>query len=88
MSVVCTPGGASKQCIFAPLKVHLQGVLSHTWGTCASGKNISMLFSGYRFGAKAQIFSPNPLGNQPINTTPFIHNYSFKHKEVQWEGKH
>jgi len=29
---------------------------------------------------KIQFFSPNPVKNIPINTTPFIHKYLFKTK--------
>jgi len=51
-------------------------------------KNNFLLFFLYEFEEKVQFFSPNPLGNQPINTTSLIHKSTFRTKQFKEKNKH
>lgn len=52
--------------------------------TCIQEENNFLLFSATGLEVIAQFFRPNSLGNQPISTTPLIHNYSFKMKRFKY----
>ena len=55
----------------------------HARGACASGrKQLCVVFLLWVWG-KTQFFSPNPLENQPINTNPLIHKFSFRTKRFK-----
>jgi len=51
---------------------------------CApASKNNFLLFFTRGFEEKAKVVSPNPVGNQPINTSSFFHKLSFRTKRFK-----